>query len=214
MPTITQITQQQRRPNRRNIFLDGVFAFGCNLNVIAKFRLREGLSVSPEEVQNIQLGEVRQECFDKAMSYLQTRLHSRSQLEQKLKRREYGQIVIDAVLSDLIRMNYVNDANFAKAKALSSAQRKHHGRRRASIELRRAGVSQSVADQAVTDVYATQDSTEMARQLAQRQSARLLKLDPVVAKRRLIGMLQRRGFEYVSIKPVIDEMFARGNSRG
>ena len=41
-------------------------------------------------------------------------------------------------------------------------------------------------------------------------AARLKKLDPLVARRRLVGMLQRRGFEYEAIKPVVDEVL--GNS--
>ena len=48
MPVITKISEQKRRANRRNIYLDGKFAFGCNLNVVAKFRLREGMTLSPD----------------------------------------------------------------------------------------------------------------------------------------------------------------------
>src|SRR5882757_6852680 len=98
MPQITQITEQKRRPNRRNVHLDGVFAFGCNLNVIAKFRLRAGMNLTPDEVQKIQLGEVKQECFDRAIGYIESRLHSRAELKRKLARREYGDAVIDATL--------------------------------------------------------------------------------------------------------------------
>ena len=39
-----------------------------------------------------------------------------------------------------------------------------------------------------------------------KQAARLKKLDPAVARRRLIGMLQRRGFDYDDIKPVVDRV--------
>ena len=46
----------------------------------------------------------------------------------------------------------------------------------------------------------------MARELALKQAPRLRKLDPLVAKRRLVGMLQRRGFDFETIKPVIDEV--------
>jgi SOS response regulatory protein OraA/RecX len=34
----------------------------------------------------------------------------------------------------------------------------------------------------------------------------LRKLDPVTAKRRLIGMLQRRGFDYDTIRPIVEEV--------
>src|SRR5437016_378533 len=157
MPLITKISEQKKRANRRNIFLDGSFAFGVNLNVVARFRLREGLELSPEQVTEIEAGEVRQECFDAAMKYLSARLHSRSELQRKLNRREYGGSIITGVLDDLARLGYIDDARFAQTKALSLAQRKHHGRRRAFVELRKSGVTNDVADRALDDVYKTTD---------------------------------------------------------
>jgi hypothetical protein len=36
----------------------------------------------------------------------------------------------------------------------------------------------------------------------------------VVARRRLVGMLQRRGFDYDSIKPVVDEVLDGNANEG
>ena len=119
MPTITKIVEQKKRANRRNIYLDGAFAFGLNDNVVARFRLREGMVISAEMVAEIAAGEVRQECFDYAMKYLQMRLHSTAELRRKLVRREYGEAVVDGVIADLLRMGYLDDARFAKTKAMS-----------------------------------------------------------------------------------------------
>src|SRR3954471_2206919 len=163
MPTITRIIEQKKRPNRRNVYLDGAFAFGLNDNVVARFRLREGMTLTEAQVREIAAGEVRQECFDYAMKCLQARLHSTSELRRKLTRREYGEQVIDGVLADLARMNYLDDARFAKSKALAAAEHKHHGRRRAFVELLKAGVKRDVADAALDDVYAQSDSTAAAR---------------------------------------------------
>jgi regulatory protein len=197
------------RQNRRNVYLDGVFAFGCNFNVVAKFRLREGMTLSADQVRQIELGEVRQECFDRAMAALGLRLHSRAELRRKLMRREYGETVVNAVMDDLARLGYVDDERFARTKALSAAQHKHHGRRRAMIELRKSGVGASVAERALDDVYSSHDSNAVARRLAEKQVSRLKKLEPAVARRRLVGMLQRRGFDYASIKPVVDDVLGR-----
>jgi regulatory protein len=205
MPRITKISEQKRRPNRRSVFLDGKFAFGCSLNVIARFRLTEEMELSADQIREIEHGVVKQECFDKAMRYLQTRLHSRSELERKLKRQEWGDAVIGAVMEDLARMNYLDDARFAKTKALSAAQHKKHGRRRAYVELIKSGVKGETAQRALEDVYDAHDSLAVARELAMKQRDRLLKLDPLVARRRLVGMLQRRGFTYDEIRPVLDE---------
>jgi regulatory protein len=206
MPVVTKILEQKKRPNRRNVYLDGAFAFGLNDNVVARFRLREGMTISPEMVAEIAAGEVRQECFDYAMKYLQARLHSTAELRRKLLRREYGETVIDGVIADLLRMGYLDDARFARTRAMSAAEHKHHGRRRAFVELLKAGVKRDVADAALDDVYEKSDSVGAARLLAEKRAASLKKLEPAVARRRLAGMLMRRGFDYETIRPVIDQV--------
>ncbi|MBC7783223.1 MAG: RecX family transcriptional regulator [Burkholderiales bacterium] len=206
MPTITKITEQKRRANRRSVFLNGSFAFGCNINVIAKFRLVEGAKLSDEQVLAIQQGEVRQECFDKAIKFIERRMHSRSELKQKLTRYECGPTVIESVLDQLEELGYVNDKKFAEAKAESAAKYKHHGPNRARMELAKKGVGRETARRAVETVYESHDSAAMARDLAEKKARSLRKLEPHIAKRRLVGMLLRRGFDYDTIKPVIAEV--------
>jgi regulatory protein len=206
MPTITKITTQKRRENRRHIHLDGRFAFGLNVAVVARFRLREGMSLTDAQVQQIEQGQVRQECMDDAMAMLSRRLHSRAELARKLARREYTPKIVEAVLDDLQRLGYVDDARFAKTRALSAAEHRHHGRRRAFAELIKTGVEDRTARRALDDVYAGHDSLKAARLLAEKQAPRLRKLEPLVARRRLFGMLARRGFTYDEIRPVIDEV--------
>lgn len=206
MPLISKILEQKKRKNRRSVYIDGRFAFGVNVNVVARFRLREGQTISPEQIKQIEQGEVRQECFDAALKMLERRLHSRSEMSRKLLRKEFSSAMVEDVLNELARLGYVDDARFAKTKALSAAQHKHHGKRRAALELMKAGVDRSTADRAVEDVYDVTDSLAIARQLAMKRAAGLRKLDPVVACRRLMGMLLRRGFEYEIVKPVIDEV--------
>lgn len=206
MPVITQITEQKSRANRRNIYIDNAFAFGVNENVVARFRLRVGLSLTADQIASIERGEVRQECFDKAMASLGRRMHSRSELAKRLSKFEFGQSIIDSVLDQLQELKYVDDARFAESRARSAAEHKHHGRRRAMMELRKAGVKGDVADRALDNVYDSHDSFAVARELARKKIKSLKRLDPIVARRRLVGMLQRRGFDYEDIKPVLDEV--------
>lgn len=206
MPTVTRISEQKRTPNRRSVYLDGGFAFGCNLNVVARFFLREGLVISSEQIEQIQRGELRQECLDAAFRSIQTRLHSRAELKRKLMKKQWGESVVEGVLEDLKRLGYIDDAKFATAKATSAANLKHHGPRRALGELLRAGVKSDVAKISLAAVYEKSDSTAVATALAERQVNRLKRLDPAVARRRLIGMLQRRGFDYDTIKPVVESV--------
>jgi regulatory protein len=209
MPVITKITTQKRRASRRSVYLDGQFAFGCHLNVVARFRLREGMTLDSSKVKEIELGEVKQECLDHALKLLSARLHSTREIRTKLLRREYGAAVVDAVIADLARMGYLNDAQFARAKAQFAAKFKKQGKRRAKIDLIKAGVKSDVADSALHDVYGQTDTLAVARELARKLSARLQKLDAPTARRRLAGMLQRRGFDYDDVKRILDETIGR-----
>ena len=206
MPIVTKIVPQKRRENRRNVFVDGRFAFGLSDNVVARFRLREGMNLSEALVREIAEGEVRQECLDCGLKYLGSRLHSRAELRRKLMRREFGEAIVEGVLDQLARLGYLDDARFAKTKAMAAAEHKHHGRRRAFVELLKAGVKKDVAEAALEDVYSQADSLGVARELARKKLASLKRLEPVVARRRLAGMLMRRGFDYETVRPVIDEV--------
>jgi regulatory protein len=205
MPTITQILPQKRRANRRNVHLDGQFAFGCNINVVAKFRLREGMTLTPEQVREIQLGEVKQECFDRALKFLAVRLHGRGELSTKLMRHEYGQTVVQAVLDDLTRLEYIDDERFAREFAAAATGRRQFGRRRAMMELMRKGIDRGVANRALDQVYETHDDLTAARTLIEKKAPALKRLSAQVARRRLAGQLLRRGFDYQTVAPLIDE---------
>ena len=114
MPTVTQITPQRRAANRRNVYLDGAFAFGCNLNVIARFRLQEGQTLSPEQVEKVLAGGVRQESASTGRSGRSNRGCIRApELKKKLMKKDWPEPVVDGVLDDLQRMNYLDDAKFA-----------------------------------------------------------------------------------------------------
>ncbi len=202
MAVITLIKPQKRAANRRSVYLDGHFAFGCNVNVIARFRLREGMALSDEDLRGIEQGELRQECFDRATRALEHRLHSRTELSRKLSRLEYPPHLIEQVLDDLARMGYVDDARFAAALAHDATQAKKHGPRRIKLELAKRGVAPAIVQQTLESV-GPEDSLNIALNLAQKQAARLSKLDPQTARRRLTGMLLRRGFDYEAVSQVI-----------
>lgn len=150
-----------------------------------------------------------QRCRDAALDLLARRLHSESELRKKLSRKKFPPELIETVLADLKRRKLIDDRRFAATKSLSAMQYKHHGRRRAYLELIKSGVNSEVANTALDDVYAGTDPIAAARELAQKKVAALRRLDPETARRRLAGILQRRGFDYDAIKPVVDEVLGQ-----
>ena len=203
MPVITAIKVQKRRAMRVSVFIDRVFAFGLHQKVAQRFGLKAGMELTARDVEAIQEGQVQQECFDKAMLYLSRRMHSRSELRRKLLKAEFTDAVIDPTLQRLADLNYINDAEFARQK-LQHSQRKLIGQRRALVDLMRTGVKGEVAREAVREHFNQDEARDNAQKLIEKNLPRLQRLDPMTAKRRLIGLLQRRGFDYDTIKPMVD----------
>jgi len=203
MPTITRISEQKRRANRRNVYLDGVFAFACNQNVVRKFGLAEGVALDAAQIAKVLEGEVQQECFDRAMRLLERRMHSRAELRRKLARHEYGEQVLDRVLQRLVELKYLDDEEFARLK-VRDVQRRLHGQRSAMAQLLRAGVKGQTAREVLGEEFSPVAAREAAAALIEKQLPRLRRFEVLVAKRRLLGLLQRRGFDYEMVKPLVD----------
>lgn len=204
MRTITKIAEQKRRANRRNIHLDGEFVFACNQNVVRKFNLHVGMTLDDAQLQQVLEGEVQQECFDRAMGFLERRMHSRAELERKLARHEYGSQVMAMVLDKLTKLGYLDDAEFARQK-IQQLQRRLHGRRSAMAQILKAGVKSQTVREVLATEYSADDAVVAAKALIAKHQPRLRSLEPVTAKRRLLGLLQRRGFDYELIKPLVDQ---------
>ena len=205
MSKITAITEQRRRKNRRSVYIDGDFAFGCNVNVVARFRLREGMTISESLRKEIEEGEVQQEAFDHATRLLGMRMQSERELRTKLGRKDYGPAAVDAVIENLKRLNYVDDAKFAASRAADQANVKKHGKVRAVQELVKSGVDRSLAEKATAAAYEDVDPKAAAVELANKRLPSLRRLDAETARRRLVGFLQRRGFDYETVKHAVEK---------
>ena len=211
MAKITDIRPQKKRKNRSNIDLDGEFAFGLSDAVVARLGLMIGTELSVEMKRRIIDEEVRAEAFVAATHLLSLRPQGEAELRTKLRRREFTPAVIDECVAELHKLGYLDDLKFAEAKARDSAGNKGHGSRRALQELRRAGVDEKTAAAAVEAVYEDHDDDAVARELAEKKLRAMGRLDEPTKRRRLYGMLARRGFDSEVCSRVIDE--ALGETR-
>lgn len=145
---------------------------------------------------------------DRALGILSRSMHTEKSLRQKLTRLKYPPADIDATVAHLLRIGYLDDEKFARAKAASAADRRKRGQRNAYSELVRAGVAKHTAKSVTTDVYSTRDSAQTARDLVARKANSLSRLDRATAKRRLTAMLLRRGFAMPDITSAVTPAIA------
>ncbi|MFW6599918.1 RecX family transcriptional regulator [Propionibacteriaceae bacterium Y2011] len=124
---------------------------------------------------------------------LDVRNRSRWELAEALAQRDVPAGTSEAVLDRMTEVGLIDDASFAREWVHARQERKHLSRRMLLDELRRKGVTRELAEEATADVGET-DEYEAAVDLVRRKLPSLDRHDLDVQRRRLAGMLERRGF--------------------
>lgn len=149
--------------------------------------------------------ELEQQARAVVLRKLAAQARTRSELAEALRAKDIPDDVADQVLDRMIEVGLVDDETFAKDWVASRQQRRHLSRRKLADELRKKGVAPELVDDALAGV-ADDDEYEAAAALAQRKLASLSRHDLTVQRRRLGGMLERRGFAPGLIRRVIAEV--------
>ncbi len=127
---------------------------------------------------------------------LTERARTRRELAQALRKRGVPDEAASAVLERFDEVGLIDDAAFAGQWVRSRHTRRGLARRAIAVELRRKGVADDVAQEALAEVDA--DSEEQrARELVDRKLRTLPADTPerrTAAARKLVGMLARRGY--------------------
>jgi regulatory protein len=203
--TITRIVAQEHNPNRVSVYLDGEFAFGIGLDAAANARLDTGQTLSVDQVNELKVADEIGRATEAALRLLASRPRSVREIITRLRQKGFEQVTIDRAIERLEGWNYVDDAEFARFWVENRAAHKPRGRRLLEQELRTKGVDREVVKEAIAEIEIDEEST--ALELARAKLLSYRNDDPQVARRKLVGYLQRRGYDYDAIKPTIDTLF-------
>jgi regulatory protein len=144
----------------------------------------------PEEPAETTGREPKRSARDRALGLLAVRWRSRRELERRLRGAGFDDVEVAEALADLDRAGLVDDERFARELTRARAGRLD-GNRSVRSALAKAGVAPELAEASLAEAG---DESERAFELARRRAARLGHLEPEAARRRLYGVLVRRGY--------------------
>jgi regulatory protein len=139
----------------------------------------------------------RAQAKDLCLRLLTARAHGRAELAAKLADKGFQPDVIEAVLDRLAAAKLVDDADLARQWVRSRHTRAGKGRQALAVELRRKGIDESTAADALASIT-VEDERERGADLVRRK-LRTMSVGTAPgerdrALRRLVGMLARRGY--------------------
>lgn len=146
--------------------------------------------------------------YEKALKFLSYRPRSEKEIRENLAKKKAASSLIDLVIKKLQQQRFLNDREFAKWWVEQRTIVKPMGKRLIKMELTKKGIDKELIDEIFDDIEdIINNELEMVRKLVQRKFNKYKNTDKQIIYRRLGGFLSRRGFDYDTIKKVIDETF-------
>ncbi|CAM3658704.1 regulatory protein RecX [Nocardioides marinus] len=127
------------------------------------------------------------------LDQLTGRARSRKELSDKLRSKDVPDELATRLLDRFEEVGLVDDEAFARSWVAGRQSAKGLARRALAQELRRKGVDDEVAREALDELEPEQEE-QAARTLVRKKLRSLSRVDDVTATRRLVGMLARKGY--------------------
>lgn len=186
---ITRLSYQKKDPNRVNVYVDGKFAAGLDINAVVKLGLFKGQQVSLEKLNEV-IGESDfGKKLNAALNFLSFRPRSEFEIRQFFRRKKFEDI--EPVIEKLKILGQIDDAAFAKWFLDQRSTFRPKGRRALQSELSRLGVKTKIAsdidEKALAEKAMTRYHGEKTPEKIQRY-------------------LQNRGFNWDTINDIIEKL--------
>lgn len=147
MSQITSIEPQIKDKNRCSIFVDGRFYCGIKLEVAVKYKLKVGMPVDKEYLDEIQFETEKSQAMDKALNHLSATMKTEKQIRDFLVKKGYVQTVCDYVIEKLRYYNFVDDNAYCRAYINGVSGK---GKRAIEADLIKRGASRESIEEALS----------------------------------------------------------------
>jgi len=195
---ITKLSEQIKRPERVNIFLDGKYSFSLTLSQLLDEKLKVGTEISADEEKRLKKLSDDGKLKARALEWLMLRPRSAKECGDYLRRKGLEQEQIQQWLSEFQAKSYQSDEYFSKWWV---EQRQHKLRSSSYIrqELRSKGVASDVIEQALDSKQSSEG--DLLKQLIAKKQQAARYQDP----QKLTAYLMRQGYRYSEISDALAE---------
>jgi len=166
-------------------------------------KLTVGRELNEDELSDLAKLDMFYRTQNAALNFLSYRPRSESEVRNRLIRRGFTAVEIDAVLSKLKEQGFVNDAGFAGFWTENRREFSPRSRFLTRLELRRKGVANEVID----GVVAGLDDSENAYRAGLARARKLSTADKNIFRKRLGDYLRRRGFDFGIVNEIVERIW-------
>jgi regulatory protein len=201
MPTVSDVQKIDDEPKRRRVVFEDASDIEISYEISLATGLLPGRTVEADIVEDACRRDRLRGAEVEALALLNRKEHSESSLRKRLLKSGHPDHVVTDVLAKCVECGYVDDRRLAEHIVHDGVELKRHGPARLKRTLMERGVGRELADEVLSAARDDQPSQVEQALLALRSKQRTYaRLEPEIAKRRMMGFLQRRGFDFGTVK--------------
>ena len=205
---IIDIQVQKRRKNRHSIFLDDGSVFGVSEDVFFSIPVHIGDTLTDQKLDEILGADSQQKILDVALNLLSFRMRSKAELIRRLKRKNFNEDGIYAVLEKLETKGYVDDQKFARVFAREKVRRKLIGPMALRSEFSVHGMDSDILEHTLKKTYDEFPEHTLMDQLLAKRRVPMNKTLDLKEKKNVVNTLRNKGFLWDQIQEILVK---RGN---
>ena len=212
---ITNLSTQQRDPNRINVFVDDKYRFSLDVSQVVSLGVKIGREYDEQELAELEQESQFGKLYGRALEYCLMRPHSarevrdylwrktratryRSKKTGELKERPgVSQALVDRVYKRLVEKAYIDDEKFTRYWVENRNQTKGMSRRKLEAELRAKGVANDIIERNLRD-SSRNDTDELQKIIAKKRRR-------YPDEQKFMQYLARQGFSFDDIKAALRE---------
>lgn len=176
-------------------------------SVDTKPSLEDLISATEAVLLSPSVQEAHSQARNIVLNQLNFMPRSRKELETALAKRHIEPDVAKIVLDRFEEIGMVDDAAYAELLIRSRCNTKRVSRTVLRQQLRQKGVAPDIIEDALLEV-SDEDELRMATELVEKKARSMARLEPEVRKRRLFGLLARKGYNTATALRVIQDLEA------
>ena len=202
VPVITSIKPQKNK-KRVNIYLDGKFGFGLDLENFVKLGLTVEQELTEERINEIVKLAEFQKTYEKITKFATLRPRSEKEIKDWLKKKKVHQSLHKELFNRLKRLELVDDKKFARWWVEQRLNFRPRSKRAMVYELKNKGISKEI----IEEIFSIQriDEEKIAEKLLKSKNYRWRNLPGAEARKKMAAFLQRKGFGWPIIKKALDK---------
>jgi regulatory protein len=198
----------KRDPQRMMIRVAGKVMATLPRTVLAELHIEAGTPWSQALAERVAKAVAFDQARRKAIRLLERRMFGRAELIDRLTRADHPRAAAEVIADEMVERGVIDEAAYGRAIIDAQRARRPAGPHLLRHKLMQRKLSRDLIDKLLAEAIDPADSLEQAMTLAQRRLATvaMAKLDPASRKRRLWGLLQRRGFDAQTCREVLENL--------